>query len=185
MTTIKRFFFSWQFAEAEQWLNEKSAEGLHLIGTGTKFRWFFEEGEPNEYIYRIEISKDSPKGAKNAPYLALVAETGAELVSSRNGLWIAFRKRSSDGEFELFSDLDSKIAHLKRFTLSFLPIGIGCFCSGLSNIVIGLTSDSGVINIFNSAIGVFCVLVSSLLLRAHYTVQKKINRLKRERKTNE
>lgn len=40
-------------------------------------------------------------------------ETGIEYIGFY-GNWAYFSKKIADGEFELFSDIDSKVKHLKR-----------------------------------------------------------------------
>ena len=49
-------------------------------------------------------------------------ESGAEYVG-RVLQWLYFRKKAELGEFELFSDIDSRIAHLNR--ISCVLIGLG------------------------------------------------------------
>ena len=59
-------------------------------------------------------------------------ETGAQYIG-RVFQWIFFRKKTADGEFDIFSDLDSKINHLDR-------IGKGIWCVGIANLLIGLVN---------------------------------------------
>lgn len=54
--------------------------------------------------------------------------------------WVYFRKKMEDGQFDLFSDLDSKIQHLDRIGRMLLIIG-------MANLVIGLANTFNYINI--------------------------------------
>ena len=48
--------------------------------------------------------------------------------------WVYFRKKSADGPFDLFSDFESRIRHLKRIIALVLPItllNLFCFFNGL------------------------------------------------------
>ena len=60
-------------------------------------------------------------------------ETGAEYVG-RVFQWIYFRKKTQDGPFDLFSDLDSRIAHLDK-------IGRMLALLGLANLLLGITNS--------------------------------------------
>lgn len=56
-------------------------------------------------------------------FLNFMEETGAEYIS-RRGRWIYFRKDIKYGEFDIFSDIDSKIDH-HLFCCSLLPHRLG------------------------------------------------------------
>jgi hypothetical protein len=53
------------------------------------------------------------RSQKGKEYLAFAAESGIETVHS-SGQAAYFRRRAADGPFEVFSDLDSRIAHVRR-----------------------------------------------------------------------
>ena len=72
-------------------------------------------------------------------YIDFMRETGAEYVG-RMVQWIYFRKKVSDGEFNIFSDIDSKISHLNR-------IGKMLSVIGMANLTIGLVNSFNYINI--------------------------------------
>ena len=72
-------------------------------------------------------------------YMELMRESGAEYVG-RVLQWLYFRKKAELGEFELFSDIDSRINHLKNIGWTLLLIGG-------ANVIIGLTTSFGYINL--------------------------------------
>lgn len=69
-------------------------------------------GEQDEYTYRVQYFYESRDGEKD-DYLRTLGETGAALVGEY-GEALILRKKTSDGAFELYSDLDSKIAALEK-----------------------------------------------------------------------
>ncbi len=100
------------YEKEEKWLNEMSARGLHLIAASA-IRYEFEEGVRGEYVYRLELLEYLPSHPESAAYLRFLEETGVEQVASYLR-WVYLRRKAGEGEFEIYSDLDSKIAHCKR-----------------------------------------------------------------------
>lgn len=107
---ILKIFWAWDFMKEEEWLNKMSAKGLHLVAVNL-FQYIFEEGPAGEYSYRLELLEDLPSTPQGQEYIRFMEETGAEQVASYFR-WVYFRKKG--GEFEIFSDIDSKIKHLNR-----------------------------------------------------------------------
>lgn len=87
---------------AQGWLLEKCTYGTYT----------YRRGEPNEYEYRVQYIYESRDGEKD-DYLRTLGETGAALVGEYGEVLI-LRKKTADGAFELYSDLDSKIAALEK-----------------------------------------------------------------------
>ena len=109
---IHKIYWIWDFEEEEKWLNEMAAKGLHLTDVGL-CRYVFEEGEPGAYRYRLELLQNYPSHAESADYIAFMEETGAEYVDHVDR-WVYFRKKAADGEFDLYSDINSRIDHVGR-----------------------------------------------------------------------
>lgn len=109
---IHKAFWVWEFQEEERWLNEMSAKGLHLTDASL-FRYVFEEGVPGAYQYRLELLENFPNHPESRKYLEFMEETGAEVVSTFKR-WVYFRRKADSGAFDLYSDIDSRIAHMKR-----------------------------------------------------------------------
>ena len=117
--TIRKLFFVWEHEKEEKWLNEMSAAGLQLCSVGI-CTYHFEEGAPNEYVYRLEMLNNWPTHKKSVHYIRFIEETGAEYIGSVLR-WVYFRKKAQGDTFEIYSDIDSRISHFKRMLL---PIGI-------------------------------------------------------------
>ena len=67
-----------------------------------------------------------------------VEETGAEYVGGCVN-WIYFRRKAELGSFDLFSDIDSRIAHLARIGKSLWLICLANLIIGVVNIIDGQT----------------------------------------------
>ncbi|WP_080873497.1 DUF2812 domain-containing protein [Oceanobacillus timonensis] len=111
---VRKIFTVWKFAEEEKWLNEMAADGWELTKVNVP-QYTFKESTPNEYIYRLELLDPKLAKKEREEYIDFIEETGAEKIGEFSN-WIYFRKKSDKGPFNLFSDLDSKIVHLKRMS---------------------------------------------------------------------
>ncbi len=121
---IYKWFWVWDFEKEENWLNEMALQGWALDSVGfCTFR--FIASEPGEYTVRLEMR------AYDRGYIDFMAETGAEYVG-RMVKWIYFRKKSADGGFDIFSDIDSRILHLNRIGRMLLVVGAANLAIGLS-----------------------------------------------------
>lgn len=104
--------------EMERYLNEMSHEGwqcCEIVRDELRFvrgELRFVRGEQDEYTYRVQYFYESRDGEKD-DYLRTLGEMGAALVGEYGEVLI-LRKKTADGAFELYSDLDSKIAALEK-----------------------------------------------------------------------
>ena len=130
--TMHKWFWVWEFDKEEVWLNEMANTGWVLDRVGF-CKYTFVKSEPEEYTVRLEMH-DYDQG-----YVDFVEDTGAEYVG-RMAKWIYFRKRTENGKFEIFSDIDSRIQHLER-------IGKMLTIVGMANLLIGIANTFNYINI--------------------------------------
>ena len=88
-------------------------------------------------------------------------------------MWIYFRKKTADGPFDLFSDIDSRVRHLDK-------IGKMLTAVGGANLLIGM------VNIFSpTRLGWVNLLVSTLLMYALGRIHGKKESLEKERLLHE
>lgn len=130
--TVRKVFAVWDFDKEEEWLNSMAQEGWALTKVGF-CKYVFERTEPGEYIIRLEMHDYEDE------YIGFMRDTGAEYVG-RVLQWLYFRKKAELGEFELFSDIDSRIAHLKNIGWTLLIVGG-------SNVILSLTTGYEYINL--------------------------------------
>ena len=179
--TVHRLYLD--FEKEERWLNEMAARGLNLV----RYHWGaygFEKGAPGQWVYRIQFLDDDARKPKSREYIEFVAGTGAEPVATY-AHWVYFRKPAAEGPFELFSDLDSRLAHYVR-VLTFY----GAMTVILSTLVaIGI---SRLVTYAEEAIGPFwgltifipCVVLVAVLFTQTLRLAKRVKGLK-ERRTIE
>jgi len=130
--TIYKWFWVWNFEKEEMWLNEMANNGWLIDGVGF-CKYKFIQCDLDEYTVRLEMHDFDEE------YIDFMRETGAEYVG-RMVQWIYFRKKVVTGEFNIFSDIDSKINHLNS-------IGKMISIIGIANLLIGLVNSFNYINI--------------------------------------
>jgi hypothetical protein len=156
--TINKLYFVWDFEKEEDWLNEMALKGWVLERVGFT-DYHFEACEPGEYTVRLEMR------SFDEDYLAFLEDTGAEYIG-RIFAWIYLRKKTADGPFDIFSDIDSRIRHLDRICKMLLVVGA-------FNLLIGLINHVGA--------GWINLLCSTILMYALGRIHGKKEALVRER----
>lgn len=153
---VVKWFWAWDFEKEEKWLNEMAAKGLVLVAVGF-CQYTFEECSPDEYSVRLELLENVPAHAESENYIEFIEQTGAEYLGSIMR-WVYFRRKTDNGEFDLYSDNASRIKHLNRILAL---LGVACIlniCIGFGNIGIhfgtGFTISSN-IGIINLSLGIF------------------------------
>lgn len=174
------------FEKEEKWLNEMSAKGFALVSY-TWCRYVFQPCQPGEYIYRIELlpaKSASLDSLEYQEYIDFLEETGAEPVTS-HGRWIYFRRKATEGPFDIYSDADSRISHYKRILYS---RGI----VGLCNLIVWFLTFSFTLNnykqhgiTFNVVVNCLNFMMGVVLTGLFITYLIKIQRLKKEKRLRE
>ena len=163
--TMHNWFWVWEFEKEERWLNEMAMAGWALSSVGW-CTYRFERCEPGEYTFRLEMHRDDPS------YVSFLEETGAEYVG-RIFQWVYFRRKTELGRFDLFSDIDSRVEHLRQIYKAVLAIGT-------ANLLIGIAgSFSG------NGLGWLNLLVCTVLMYGAGRVRGKIDYYEDERALRE
>ncbi len=176
----------WDFEKEEKWLNEMSAKGMAL----TDYSWcryVFTEAPKNDYIYRLELLENVPSHAESVAYIRFLEESGIECVATYNR-WIFLRKKSSEGPFDIYSDIESKINHYRRVSTFLGTIGLLNLFVFLINIVNGIVSilkyHSRYLTYISPVIclnGIFGVCLTWLVIG----YLRKVSKLKKEKQLHE
>jgi hypothetical protein len=174
---VFKLFFAWQHEKEEAWLNQMSAQGLLLVNVGV-CAYTFEEGTPGEYLYRLELLDKWPSGAEGIAYIRFLEETGIEHVASILR-WAYFRRKASDGPFELYSDNSSRIKHCWRIIVM---IGVAGVLNALQIPVNIQRLIDGYVNTTFIFLLAAHTLLTLLIAVGIISLYKKIRRLKKEQK---
>jgi hypothetical protein len=130
----------WDFEREERWLNEMASEGWQLeryrLG-----RYQFGPGEPGAWIYRIELLPAALRSGASREYLSLLQDAGVEIVSS-HVRWVYLRRRAALGPFELFTDLESRIAHYQR-VLGLFGVILAALAAAAGSLVVSSRHSGG------------------------------------------
>lgn len=122
--------------EEVEWLNEMSGRGWALTGYFLGF-YSFVRCEPGEYVYQVDFSDKF--GRVSTDYREFMAETGVEIVEIW-GWWVILRQKASQGEFQMYTDVESRIGHYTKIRTMFkavTAVEIGCLFIEVSSAVGG------------------------------------------------
>ena len=163
--TMRKWYWVWDFDKEDDWLNDMALSGWVLDSVGF-CTYRFVRCEPGEYSVHTEMH------TADEAYVDFMRATGAEYVG-RMMMWMYFRKKTADGPFDLFSDIDSRIGHLNK-------IGKMLSVVGGANLLIGL------VNVINPGrFGWINLLCATLLMYALGRIHGKKEALERERMLHE
>ncbi|MCL2708323.1 MAG: DUF2812 domain-containing protein [Defluviitaleaceae bacterium] len=122
--TGRRTIFRWfaDYEKEEAWLNKMAARGFDLETFVLGF-YTFREGSPGEYAYRIELLGSPARGLSRYDYFRFLEETGIEIVATWFK-WVYYRRKASEGPFDVYSDAESRIGHYRRVAVFMLAVGV-------------------------------------------------------------
>ena len=177
-SVIKKAY--WNYEKEENWLNEMSAKGFALIDY-CWIRYVFEDSAPGEFIYRIELLERHHAHPESKRYIEFMEESGAEHIASYIK-WVYFRKKASEGAFDIYSDVESRIKFYKRIYKFYLTCTIAEFCAGLMNVLYGFHPPyyDGILY-FNAIAGLFVVFLGFLFIYLCVKMRKKITELEKQK----
>ncbi len=166
---IHKLFWIWQFQKEEKWLNEMAAKGLSLISVKL-LTYEFEDTLPGEYRICTQVLEHPLRHPETEDYIRFLEETGIQHVgtSVRNAY---FRRKVSEGGFELFSDNSSRIAQMKNI-IRLLAILV---CPNLWNLCYNIYLCAQYHNPLSMFGTLLCSIVIGLLIYgiARITLEKK------------
>jgi hypothetical protein len=174
----------WDYEKEEKWLNKMSAMGFAL----TDYSWcryVFTVAPKNEYTYRIELLKNKPTHPESIAYITFLEENGVECVASYFN-WIYLRKKTADGPFDIYTDLDSKINHYKRIYSIWNALMWMELIIGVSNLIVGSVNfregyKLTYFNPVNIVMGSILILIGIIFLKLCLPLRRKIIKLKQEK----
>lgn len=170
---IHKWYWVWDYDKEEKWLNEMAAKGSCL--TSVSFcRYVFEDCEPGEYSYRLELLEHNPNHMESQQYLAFLEETGVEQIGSIMS-WVYLRKKADAGTFELYSDHHSRIKHLNRILFLLGLLGGYNIFAGIYNLYLLLFMGSSV-----NSIGFVSLLLGAFIMGGFAKIYRKRCKLEKE-----
>lgn len=96
--------------EEADFLNEMSRQGWAMTGFFAGI-YSFDKCRPGEYIYQVDITEGMFRVSND--YREFMRDVDVEIVCLW-GPWVILRKKASEGPFELYTDVESRIEHYTR-----------------------------------------------------------------------
>lgn len=128
LITKYRMFTIVEFEAEQAFLREQHQQGLRFVRYVFPGFYKFEVCEPMDVIYQLDYSNAAENDKQN--YLQIFRDCGWEYLFDVYG-WSYFRKSASqtNGNEEIFSDIDSKIDMLTRiFKKRVIPLIVAFLC---------------------------------------------------------
>lgn len=98
-----------------EWLNEMAEKGQAMTGFFAGF-YQFVLCEPGEYVYQIDLNTGLWK--VSVEYREFMEEMGVEIVALW-GPWVVLRKKAAQGEFQMYTDTESRIESYTKIRNTF------------------------------------------------------------------
>lgn len=157
----------------ENWLKKMCLNGWAFKKFFLGF-YTFEQCEPGEYNYQIDLL-DNWTGYKN-DYAAFMEDVGVEVIAQW-WRWVYLRKKTTDGPFEMYTDVESKISHYNKIGNFFkVALAIEAFCFFLEFIE-AFNTGFYIFIIFSIILAGICLA----LLKIVWKCKWKIDQYKREK----
>ena len=180
-----KLIFSLDYDRIEDWLNEQSSKGVHLVRIGF-WGYKFEKDETKRYAYKIELLKNPRKSVESQNYLHFLEEMGIEAIPTKGvwNRWVWFRGESIDQKLNLYSDIDSRLDHyininkiLRLFPILFV-LSLLLF---LSRLIIGAIFGIISVGLFDLYLPIF----TGIFTYGYLKNRAKIRKLKEEKRLHE
>lgn len=171
---VHKFFFVWDYDKEEKWLNEMAAKGLSLVSVKL-LAYEFETTLPGEYHVCMQMLEHSQNHPETENYIHFLEDTGVEHVGNFQRT-AYFRKRTSEGDFTLFSDTASRIRQLQYLITTLvvlLPINL---CNGFNTLLMYIRWRQPS-SLFAS---LFVFFIVGFLIRGIVRLRNRQNRLKKD-----
>lgn len=169
----------WKFTldkdDEEVWLNDWCQQGWAMVSFFMGVVSFV-PCQPGEFIYRIDLIPGQFLRAHDYEgYVLFMDEMGVEILQ-RWGRWVYLRKRAEEGPFEVYTDVESKIALYRRirglFLWAFVIVVLGSFSAW--NLLFQFPEDM----FARGLVGLYIVMYA-MFLRAIWRCSWKMRELER------
>ena len=167
-----RFKLYYDKDEEEEWLKTMSLKGWAFKKFFLGF-YTFEPCEPGVYTYQIDML-DNWQGNKDN-YARFMEDVEVEVIGQW-WRWVYLRKKTADGPFEMYTDIESKIMQYKKIRNFFIPVTILEICCFFLELTVTIATKSVVYGLFTILLGVF----SFALIRIVWKNKIKIMQLKQQ-----
>ncbi len=138
--TISKLFWVWQHGQEEQWLDEMSRQGWQLQKVKL-FRYTFVKDDTARYLHQLQFLPASPQAKESKSYLEFLEGTGVEVIDAPSN-WVYLRRPVAQGAFEIYSDSDSRLAHVKRIFAIFVPLAMGNTMAAITTTLVALRNPN-------------------------------------------
>lgn len=117
---MKKFRLYFDKDKETAFLNAMVQKGYAMTGFFAGL-YSFDVCEPGKYIYQVDFTEGMFRVSNE--YREFMQDMGVEIVALW-GPWVILRKKAADGEFQLYTDVESSIEHYTRIKWMFLSAAV-------------------------------------------------------------
>ena len=128
-----------------EWLNEMARKGYAMTGYAAGF-YNFDICQPGEYVYQIDFTEGLFRVSND--YREFMREAGIEIVCYW-GVWVLLRKKAAEGDFVLYTDVESSIAYYTKIKRMFTVAMIIEFACLLMELFVVMAAANGIALVFS------------------------------------
>ncbi|MBQ8527448.1 MAG: DUF2812 domain-containing protein [Lachnospiraceae bacterium] len=162
---MTKFRLYWDKDAETKWLNEMADEGFAMTGFFAGF-YKFEKTEKGKWRYQVDFGEKF--GAVTEDYHEFMNEAGIEIVQNW-GYWVILRKLASEGEFQLYTDVESSIEHYSKILTMFKVVFVIELLCLLMEIMAAL-NGADIAWVFACIVGAFTFVVLNAAVKTKNTV---------------
>lgn len=170
MNTIRKFhwWWGWEDDKEETWLGKMSQNGYHMTGITFPAVYTFTQGEPKNYVYRLDFIL--PVQKEKGTYLQTYKDAGWEYLGEMAN-WQYFRIEAKPGEEpDIFRDNAAKIQKYRRLVFFLLILSPLLYLSSFKLLDKDMAGIWGVIKMLD-------LLVLTFFIFAMFKIMARIKKL--------
>lgn len=179
---IRKLFFDYE--REEKWINEMASKGLNFSDYSFPGRYLFEEGNPGEYAYKIELLKELPIYPESETYIRFMEENNIEHVSSYFR-WIYLRSKEKESIKNLYSDYESRLQYHSNIVKFISITWLINFSAFIGNLGIGIGNFIRLGMYFNLICSLVSLIVTIFVTPILLKERKKVKLIKKQREIYE
>ncbi len=169
-----KVIWAWQDEKEEQWLEQQSLRGWHLVQV-VPFFYRFCKGSPVRVVYRLDYKMTLDKD--HGDYLEIFKDSGWELVTTMSN-WHYYRTEpKNDRVPEIYSTNRTRVQKYRRLLMALLPslIILGVVLNPASRL--SLKPESGVLGTIYFIANILMLLIMVFLAYGTIRILIKIRQL--------
>ena len=171
-----KLWFAWDSARIEEYLEEMSAQGWHVVqADGMLVGFLFERGEPKRVRYCMDYQRQ-----ERGEYRQIFADAGWTLLQKSMG-WYIWSKEYETERPDIYTDVDSLITRNRNLLVTICAVfftQMPMICINYGNLTLAVRSNPAIM----APLAIFLAAVYALLAYCTVKLSVSIGKLRRRKR---